>query len=108
MSKFAKKQCNRHLLKKTLAIVVGLVLLCSSFLSIFFVVHESNHYCIGHHCPICATIDKAQQILKNPGTPDAVAPTSGFSYLIIILITGLIYFMPESQTLVSLKERLDN
>lgn len=108
MSKYMRNNINKNSLKKALAIVLGLVFLCSSLLSIYFVTCEQNHYCIGHHCPICATIDKAQQILKNPGTPDIAAVTSGFFIIISILISGLIYFEPESLTLVSLKERLDN
>ena len=53
--------------------IVCTVLVTVMLVSLFYIVKEEDHQCMGEDCPVCACIHQAEQTLRNLGTGLAVA-----------------------------------
>ncbi len=74
--------------------------------SLFFIVHEADHDCIGEGCPICAVITVCQNTLKTLSAALAVFAAAAASvYFAVIFITVFNAFL-HNETPVSLKVKL--
>lgn len=54
--------------RKSLAIILSIVLLAFFVCSIFFIAHEAEHDCIGEDCPICEEITILEKAIEELGT----------------------------------------
>lgn len=54
--------------RKSLAVVLSIVLLAFFVCSIFFITHEADHDCVGEDCPICAEITVLEKAIEELGT----------------------------------------
>ena len=54
--------------KKAIAFVIIILFLASLALSAAYITIESNHSCIGLHCPVCAHMEAAQMVLQQLAT----------------------------------------
>ena len=70
--------------QKTFSIAVCVLFLIITFASLFYIVEEENHYCIGEDCPICANIHQAEQTLKNLATAMSAITTVNLMPLFFI------------------------
>lgn len=53
--------------------IVCTMLVTVMLVSLFYIVKEEGHQCMGEDCPVCACIHQAEQTLRNLGTGLAVA-----------------------------------
>ena len=54
--------------RKSLAVVLSIVLLAFFVCSIFFIAHEADHDCVGEDCPICEEITILEKAIEELGT----------------------------------------
>ena len=50
--------------KKLLSAFLALVVLCTFFSSVFFIIHEADHDCNGENCPVCAAITVCRSFIS--------------------------------------------
>ncbi len=51
--------------KKSIAIVLVLLMLASILFSYYFIIENEHHDCIGESCPICLQIEEAIQFMQS-------------------------------------------
>ena len=54
--------------RKSLAVVLSIVLLAFFVCSILFIAHEADHDCSGEDCPICEEITVLEKAIEELGT----------------------------------------
>ena len=54
--------------RKSLAIVLSIVLIAFFVCSILFITHEADHDCCGEDCPICEEITVLEKAIEELGT----------------------------------------
>lgn len=60
--------------KRLAAVILSALVLFALVTSLFVIIHEADHDCIGENCPVCAVIAVCQNTLKTLGSiPGAVA-----------------------------------
>ncbi len=95
-------------IKKSSAIIIGLILLFIVLFSSFYTAAETNHDCTGEDCPVCASIQHYERTLKQVGS-GITAVSSAIIPLIILLISAHLAITSVSHgTPVSNKVRLNN
>ncbi len=95
-------------LKKTIAILSGIILLGTIIFSAFFIAAEAEHQCEGEECPICECIKKCENIIHSVGGGIEV---QGIVFMYILVVTfGFIPFASDNtrETLVTEKVRLND
>ena len=94
--------------QKTFSIAVCVLFLIITFASLFYIVEEENHYCIGEDCPICANIHQAEQTLKNIGNGAiTIVTVNPVCILFALLIVGQ-FLLVSDTSLVDQKVRLND
>ena len=94
--------------KKAFFIVVCILFLFVTFASIFYIVKEENHHCMGEDCPICDNIHQAEQTLRNVGNGSfTIAAINPMLIMFALLITGQ-FLLVSDTSLVSQKVRLND
>lgn len=89
------------------------ILICFAFISVtlftvLFIVKESNHNCTGEDCPICLSIQHAEQTLTQIGA--GTVKMEGSLPLVLSCVTvcsNVVLFVP-CISLISQKVRLNN
>lgn len=95
--------------KKTIASIIIILFMVSLALSAAYIIIESNHSCVGYHCPVCAHIEAAEMVLQQLVT--ALLLLIFFSSTVIISQTMLTRANGHSYrflTLVSQNVRMNN
>ena len=77
--------------KRKVALFICILFVAAIAFSSAYIVKESNHDCIGHHCPICAHIQTAEKAIEQFGIALLFLWHSGFAFLICSII--LLHFI---------------
>ena len=94
--------------KRTVAGVLGLLLLLAMLFSAFFITAETDHDCAGEDCPICACLQQCENTLHR--IDDGNALLTAIVIPVIITLISAFLNTPEfsQETLFSRKVRLNN
>lgn len=94
--------------RRTRTFLVCVVFLLVTFFSLFFLVEEIKHSCIGESCPVCACLHRLIHSLEELGTGIAGIAFWLFVTLpMVLIVVAASVFMPVT-SLVSKKVRLDD
>ena len=94
--------------KSTFSVAVCILFLFVTFASLFYIVKEENHNCIGEDCPICANIHQAEQTLKNLGNGTIISAVINPVFIVFVLLITDQFLFIFSTSLVSQKVRLND
>lgn len=95
-------------MRKTLAVIVSVLMILTVMFSVFFIAAEADHECEGAHCHVCECIEICVTILQRFGfkaSSSSAVGASAFVALLAVLIPAGTYTFT---TPVSLKVRLNN
>ena len=94
--------------KKKTAIVICVLVLCTLFLSISFLVVEAKHNCTGDGCPICADMELCVQNIGQWGSGMSIGLTPTYVQIYVILLVTSYFYIRKRSTLISYKVRMNN
>ena len=90
------------------AAILAALILVAVTASLFIVVHEADHDCIGEGCPVCAVVAVCRNTLKTlSGALAVFAAIAASVCFAVILITGFNASL-HNETPISLKVKLLN
>ena len=94
--------------KRLAAVILAALVLFALMTSLFVIIHEADHDCIGENCPVCAVISICQSTLKTLGSV-SLAVAAVFACLRFTASAVAVFrITPIIKTPVSLKVRLLN
>ena len=97
-------QSRKQIVKKTVAILAGAIMLFAMTFSVFYIVAETGHHCEDEDCPICECLRLCKNIIQQN---DFVKGTKAVSFLQLLPVVFFIEFFLY-ETPVSKKIRLNN
>ncbi len=94
--------------RRIAAILLTAFVLAAMIFSLFMIVHETGHDCIGDHCPVCAVLALCRDTLKALG--DALTGAAvGFAFCCSAAsVPMLLRILSNNSTPISLKVKLLN
>lgn len=93
---------------RILALVICCCFVFASVFSFSFIVNEGDHDCIGGDCHICAIIHFAEQMLKTILGGAITLGAAACAYVILLSSFPNGGFLPQQETPVSRKTRMNN
>lgn len=100
---YSKKQ-------RRIALLACITFIMITFASLFVIVKEADHDCLGDHCPICSVIEKAEESLHN--TTDGKPVVTFTIPVIFVFVESFAVFVSfsfvSSFSLVTQKIRMNN
>ena len=102
--------CNRNgsAAKRTVSIIMAIMVLFVVLFSAFFIANESGHDCDGDDCPICSCMQQCSENLQLSGIILSAQSAAGLP-LVLLFLSLLCFLCSHTQeTLVSRKVRLNN
>ena len=95
--------------RRTLAMLVGLLLALSLLLSAAFVLAEMHHSCVGEQCEICHAVAQSVSYLKaESASVLPIALIVGFLFAVFFALFGEIQSKARADSLVTLKVKLSD
>lgn len=94
--------------KRTMAGIMGLMLLAIVLFSVFYIAAETGHNCQGEDCPVCACIQVCDKTLQRMGAGETAAVSVAFPVLFFSLLPFFSVLHIILETPVSEKVRLNN
>ena len=95
--------------KKCLTVVIlAAPILCALMTSLFVIMHEADHDCIGENCPVCAVIAVCQNTLKTLGGIVGAAALAFACFCFAASVIAFFLTISYNKTPVSLKVKLLN
>ena len=94
--------------KRVVAVILSALVLFALMTSLFVIMHEADHDCIGENCPVCAVIAVCQNTLK---TLSGIVGAAAVVFACLLLTASVIASfrtISYNETPVSLKVRLLN
>ncbi len=88
------------------AAILAALILVAATASLFIVVHEADHDCIGEGCPICAVVTVCQNTLKTLSVALAVFAAIAASVCFTVIFITVFNASFHNETPVSLKVKL--
>ena len=93
---------------KITALLMSLALLIAVLLSAFYIADETNHSCIGDHCPICHEMELCETVLTSIGTAFFTALSICFGVQFLRITADVFSSFLPSETLITLKVKLSD
>ena len=93
--------------RKIKAILACVLLITISLVSLFYIETEINHNCTGEDCPICVSIQQAEQIVRTIGS-GALSITGLVIICAVYAVLLYIGVLCAVSTPVSKKVRMNN
>lgn len=94
--------------RRYMNVIICCMFIFVTFASLFYIIKEADHDCVGDDCPVCACIHQAEQTLKNV----SAGVVSIFAISVIILTDRIQRYAYRTDfyadSLVSLKVRMDD
>ena len=98
---------NRQKLNAVMSYVLCVIIIAAMLFSTLFIVKESNHKCIGAHCPICAELQACVQTINAIGSAaDGKILLAIMLFYAVLADVGANVILIEGDTLVSLMVKL--
>ncbi len=98
----------RIIAKRTLAGIMGLMMLVIVLFSSFYVAAEADHDCTGEDCQVCVILHQCENILRRAGEAAAVLSAAVLPVLFTILAVLCLAAAVLQETPVSQKVRMNN
>lgn len=93
---------------KSVAALVGVVLLLGVLFSDFYIASEYNHDCVGDECPICQYVAECEAFVEQVTAGVAFVVVTALVFVVSGVLIKLFCRESFSTTLVSCKVRLNN
>ncbi len=94
--------------RRLAAAILAALILAALTVSLFIVVHEAGHDCIGEGCPVCAVVAACQNTLKTLAGALAVFAAAAASVCSAVLFVTAFNASLRNETPVSLKVKFLN
>ena len=99
-----RMQSRKLIVKKTVAILAGAIMLFAMTFSVFYIVAETGHHCEDKDCPICECLRLCKNIIQNGASSEKLECSPFLLILPVIIFTA--YFTID--TPVSKRIRLND
>ncbi len=93
---------------KTIACVLGLMMLAVILFSSVYIAIESDHECCGDGCHVCACLRLCENTLHGTVIGPVTRYAAGFAIVSVILSAVFFIIAVSTETLISKKIRLNN
>ena len=94
--------------KRVVAVILSALVLFALMTSLFVIMHEADHDCIGENCPVCAVIAVCQNTLKTLGGIVGAAALAFACFSFTASVIAFFRTISYNETPVSLKVKLLN
>lgn len=93
--------------RSCLAFVICAAILFGVLFSFLFIGSETQHNCCGEDCPVCISLEQAEQLLAQIGSAAAALLFPAFFLAVACIFSAAVLFL-STVTPVSRKVRLNN
>lgn len=94
--------------KRYFAIILCIYFILMSIFSLTYMIKESDHDCLGEHCPICDSIHAAQENLERFSLAAGVSEEMAVVTIVFSIAVLFVHFVILRATPVTWKTRMDN